>query len=277
MSSLSLQVRRGVASWIALAGGAALLAGAALGCVGAPPLEDGDEEVDASEEGLAGDVYKARARVFGYAFGDGNYHPHRPVPEDAELQTPELTLARDFVLAACAAGYDGHVLSEHEPAGKRVIDCATFTKSSPLTKGSTKYSLVVEGFDWPKGGDFDEFVTSASTSALKGFLSGVIPVEGTRAGLVDDQFRDSIYTTDAQIDDKLRGIQDLLRRLGFSSARMERDGAACTSRCRTVTIDPGQEACELNPSYGYDFAKYWRVPGAIHCANWNCDPPPPCD
>lgn len=275
MGSFSWWMGRGAPSWIALAGGAAMLAGVAIGCVGAPP-EDGDA-IDQATDGLAPDPYKARAKVFGYVFGDGNYHPHRPAPRDAELKTPELTLARDFVLAACAAGHDGQILSEHEPPAERRIDCASFTMASPLTKGSTKYSLIVEDFDWPKGGDFDEFVASASTTALKGFISGMIPVEGTRTGLVDDQFKDSEYTTDAQIDAKLRGVRDLLKRLGFSSARTQRSGAACTSQCRTVNIDPAKEACELNPAYGFEFAKYWRVPGAIECASWNCEPPPPCD
>ena len=59
------------------------------------------------------------------------------------------TTARDFVLAACAAGYDGHVLSTHEPAGKRVIECASFTKSR--TNSARSRAASAAAIRWTSG------------------------------------------------------------------------------------------------------------------------------
>lgn len=224
----------------------------------------------------AADTAALEGRLLGYVFGDGNYHPHKTPPKNAEFQAPLQVLARDFVLTACKLGYNGKVISTHEPAGKQRIDCSKFTASTPLTKGSSKYVLVIEDFRWPSGGNFKTYAESASLSGLRGFLGGVLPVEGTTSGLIDDQFPDSDYTTDAQIDSKLKTVVRILGRLGFSTAQTRRNGSACTSGCRTVNINAAQEGCKFNPAYGYVFASYARVPGATACEGLSCQPPPRC-
>ena len=224
----------------------------------------------------AADSAGLEGKLFGYVFGDGNYHPHKSPPKNAEFQAPLQVLARDFVLSACKLGYDGRIVSKHEPAGKQRIDCSKFTASTPLTKGSSKYNLTIENFSWPNGGNFKTYSETASTTSLKGFLGGVLPVEGTTSGLIDDQFPDSDYTTDAQIDSKLKAVVKILSRLGFTTAQTRRSGSACTSGCRTVNINAGQEGCKFNPAYGYTFASYARVPGVLPCEGSSCQPPPRC-
>ena len=222
------------------------------------------------------DSASLEGKLFGYVFGDGNYHPHKSPPRNAEFQAPLQVLARDFVLAACKLGYGGKIVSTHEPAGKQRIDCSKFTASSTLTKGSSKYLLRIEDFKWPSGGNFKTYSETASLASLRGFLSGVLPVEGTTSGLIDDQFPDSDYTSDAQIDSKLRGVVKLLGRLGFETAQTRLKGNQCTSGCRTVNINASREACKFNPSYGYSFANLSRVPGAHSCEGYTCQPPPRC-
>lgn len=258
----------------------AAVAGLALSASGAGCGIEGSEEAEGAldslhEESTSADTEKLQGKLFGYVFGDGNYHPHRTPPRNAEFQAPLQILARDFVLAACKAGYGGRILSKHEEPSRQRINCATFTSSSTLTKGSSKYLLVIEGFSWPAGGDLKAFAETASSSSLKGFLSGLLPVEGTQSGLIDDQFPNSDYTTDAQIDLKLRSVERILERLGFRSAQLRRDGDACTSRCRTVNIDAGREGCRFNPASGYTFVTYARVPGATG-EGLSSQPPPRC-
>lgn len=226
-------------------------------------------------QSAAADPASLEGKLFGYTFGDGNYHPHKSPPRDAEFQAPLQVLARDFVLAACKLGYNGHIISTHEPAGKQRIDCTKFTTSSTLTKGSSKYLLRIEDFRWPSGGNFKTYADSASSASLKGFLSGLLPVEGTTSGLIDDQFPDSDYTSDAQIDSKLRTVVKILDRLGFATAQTRLKGSQCSSGCRTVNINASQEGCKFNPAYGYSLVSYTRVPGAS-CAGSSCQPPPRC-
>lgn len=246
--------------------------GAALDTVSA---EDEAQLTGALSQSAA-DPASLEGKLLGYVFGDGNYHPHKSPPQNAEFQAPLQVLARDFVLTACKLGYNGRILSKHEPAGKQRIDCSKFTSSTPLTKGSSKYLLTIENFRWPSGGNFKTYAESASLASLKGFMSGLLPVEGTTSGLIDDQFPDSDYTTDAQIDSKLRGVEKILDRLGFKTAQTRRNGSACTSGCRTVNINASQEGCKFNPAYGYTFASYARVPGANSCEGLTCQPPPRC-
>jgi hypothetical protein len=224
----------------------------------------------------ATDPASLEGRLFGYVLGDGNYHPHKSPPQNAVFQAPLQVLARDFVLSACKLGYGGKIVSKYEPAGKQRIDCSTFTASSPLTKGTSKYVITIEGFRWPSGGNFKTYSESASLASLRGFMGGLLPVEGTTSGLIDDQFPDSDYTTDAQIDSKLRAVVKILDRLGFRTAQTRRNGSVCTSSCRTVNINAGQEGCKFNPAYGYTFANYARVPGATNCQGLSCQPPPRC-
>ena len=238
--------------------------------------QDEVQLISALAAGAAADSAGLSGKLFGYVFGDGNYHPHKTPPKNAEFQAPLQVLARDFVLSACQLGYDGKIISKHEPAGKQRIDCSKFTASSPLTKGSSKYVLTIENFSWPNGGNFKTYSETASLASLKGFLSGVLPVEGTTSGLIDDQFPDSDYTTDAQIDSKLKAVVKILSRLGFTTAQTRRSGSACTSGCRTVNINASQEGCKFNPAYGYSFANYSRVPGVSQCEGYTCQPPPRC-
>jgi hypothetical protein len=244
------------------------------GC-GAPMAED--EEFDSTQAELSSTASaKLQGKLFGYIFGDGNYAPHKAAPRHAEFQHPLGTVAHDFVLAACKLGYNGKILSTKEPEGKQRIDCSKFTASTPLTKGSKKYTFVVENFSWPSGGDFKKYVETASGASLIGFMSGLLPTEGTRGGLILDQFPDSTYNA-AQIDGKLKSIVTALRRLGFSTAQTEDRGRACTSGCNMVYIDADTEGCKFSPSAGYEFANYSRVPGAYDCTgSVTCQPPKKC-
>ncbi|MFO0578630.1 MAG: hypothetical protein U1A78_31900 [Polyangia bacterium] len=256
----------------------AAVAALALSSSGAGCGVEGSEEAaldSLHEESTSTDTAKLQGKLFGYVFGDGNYHPHKTPPRNAEFQAPLQILARDFVLSACKAGYSGRILSKHEEPSRQRINCATFTSSSTLTKGTSKYLLVIEGFSWPAGGDFKQLAETASSSSLKGFVSGLLPVEGTQSGLIDDQFPDKDYTADAQIDLKLRSVERILERLGFRTAQLRRDGDACTSRCRTVNIDARREGCRFNPAEGYTFASYARVPGATG-EGLSSEPPPRC-
>lgn len=270
---------------------ASVLSALLSGCGGIEQAEDTSESEQASlaaveqdeaalqsalAQSATADSASLEGKLLGYVFGDGNYHPHKSPPRNAEFQAPLQVLARDFVLAACKLGYNGKIVSTHEPAGKQRIDCSKFTASSTLTKGSSKYLLRIEDFRWPSGGNFKTYSEGASLASLRGFLSGVLPVEGTTSGLIDDQFPDTDYTSDAQIDSKLRGVVKVLSRLGFATAQTRLKGNQCTSGCRTVNINASQEACKLNPSYGYSFANYSRVPGARSCEGYSCQPPPRC-
>lgn len=230
-------------------GEAAELAEAQLAASDVVTEQDEAQLQSALSASAAADSAGLEGRLFGYVFGDGNYHPHKSPPKNAEFQAPLQVLARDFVLSACKLGYDGRIVSKHEPAGKQRIDCSKFTASTPLTKGSSKYVLTIENFSWPNGGNFKTYSETASTASLKGFLGGVLPVEGTTLGLIDDQFPDSDYTTDAQIDSKLKAVVKILSRLGFTTAQTRRSGSVCTSGCRTVNINAGQEGCKFNQAY----------------------------
>ncbi len=270
---------------------ASVLSALLSGCGGIEQAEETSESEQASlaaveqdeaalqsalAQSATADSASLEGKLLGYVFGDGNYHPHKSPPRNAEFQAPLQVLARDFVLAACKLGYNGKIVSTHEPAGKQRIDCSKFTASSTLTKGSSKYLLRIEDFRWPSGGNFKTYSEGASLASLRGFLSGVLPVEGTTSGLIDDQFPDTDYTSDAQIDSKLRGVVKVLSRLGFATAQTRLKGNQCTSGCRTVNINASQEACKFNPSYGYSFANYSRVPGARSCEGYSCQPPPRC-
>ena len=57
------------------------------------------------------DSASLEGKLFGYVFGDGNYHPHKSPPRNAEFQAPLQVLARDFVLAACKLGDSGKAAS----------------------------------------------------------------------------------------------------------------------------------------------------------------------
>jgi len=207
----------------------------------------------------AGDT--GEAKIFGYVFGDGNYTSDSAPPTDATFFSHRPEMLNDILGHACDADYavrlDGHA-----------FPCSPFTPlvgdtaSGALSSGRR---ITIPGYRWPHGGDLD----AATGPEIVAFISGLLPTEGSRSGLILDQFPNipaGHYLTTAALDHKLEMVAAALRRIGFATVHLTRgDGStACTvgaGDCREVHIRSA-DFCRLNSSYGFDIVLYARVPGA---------------
>jgi len=209
-----------------------------------------------------------RGKVLGYLFGDGNYFPPFPEPVHATFKANNAATANDFLRSACRSGYGSRTYVEGQP-----IQCGSLTR---LTRGA---KIEVRDFPWPYAGDFDKYAVYGGAWSHRGFLSGLLPVEGSTGGLIDDHAVGvGPYTTGEQINWKMTALLRLMQNpaLQFTTARKtDGNGGACSGAdCRKVMVKP-TEGCLFNHVYGYQFISFSRVPGA-ECSDGQCQEPLTC-